>query len=83
MTRRPVLDCLMEAKAAREVIRAAIVKAIIRDRAVTPEVEALLTADTLATSNLQTAMEAYRRLEPVSETPCQIPDSTTQHPEAP
>lgn len=70
----------MESKAAREVIRGEIVKAIIRDRTVTPEVEALLTADTLATTNLATALEAYRRIENFGEALGQIPDSTTQHP---
>lgn len=52
----------MDAKSAREQIRSEIVKAIIRDRRVTPEVDALLKADRLATENLQTVQTAYSQI---------------------
>jgi hypothetical protein len=63
---KPPLDCLMEAKAAREVVRDALVKTIRRNGVTAEEIDGLLCADKLATENLRLAQEAYDR---------QIPDS--------
>jgi hypothetical protein len=65
------LDCLMEAKAAREAVRESLVKAITLRGPQDDEIAGLLKADELARENLRTALAAYMR--------CQIPDSTTQH----
>lgn len=64
------LDCLMEAKSARDLIRGVIVRALRRPHS-TEEIGALLRADDLATANLEIAQTAYNALPPV-----QIPDFT-------
>jgi hypothetical protein len=57
---RPAIDALTEAKSARDVIRAALVKAI-RNSPHSLEIEALLRADDLASENLKTALTAFSR----------------------
>lgn len=70
------LDCLMEAKAARDAIRATIVKTLRRPHS-HEEMGALLRADDLSTVNLELAQNAYAALSPL----VQIPDFN--HPERP
>jgi hypothetical protein len=51
-------ECLMEAKAAREVVRSTAMKALERG-ADAAELAAYVIADKLATANLQIAQDAY------------------------
>lgn len=52
------IDVLVEAKAVRDTIRGAILKAL-RHIEVTPEISALLAADDRATAQLSSAVQTY------------------------
>lgn len=56
------LDALMEAKAAREVVRDTVLKSLRRGADVL-EIAGLLKADELATTNLKIAQEAFDRMQ--------------------
>ena len=57
---KPTFDCLIEAKAARDVVRNVLVNALLRGDAV--EIAGLLRADELATENMRIAQAAYDQI---------------------
>jgi hypothetical protein len=68
------LDALMEAKAARDMIRATVVKTLRRPHS-QEEIGGLLRADDLATANLEIAQASYDTLPAL----VQIHDSQPLH----